>query len=254
MTPITRANIFLTSLFLIAASFALIGCAGSKSLTEELTLKSPPIVVFQPSHQSDTGVEFNEGLVCNGIVDSGMTRPARGTTQYKVWSYNVEGLHHARTGSNTKISQTTEIDSGRISGYAYEIAESNKLHPDIFIAVHNNGGTNKNNCWGFVHEGDPNEKVNREIARIIVAEICKATDLTDAGVHGDSEPNRNDYRCVSTGKLSFYSLDEHNNTAPYRLLLEIGDNRPSRKLLQDPEGQKAIGLAIQRGLEKILDR
>lgn len=64
----------------------------------------------------------------------------------------------------------------------------------------------------------------------------------------DSTTGRNDYRCASTGKLSFYSLDEHINTAPYRVLLEIGDNAVSRALLTDPAKQKIIGEAIKKEL------
>jgi hypothetical protein len=236
----------------VASVLLLAGCSSSKSVLADLQFKVPPVIVFQPSHQSDTGVDFNEGLVCSAIVDAALAAPVPGTRQFKVWSYYIPDLHHAQAGSNTKISHTSAVDSGRISGYAYEINESNKIEPDLFIAVHNNGATNKHCCWGFVHEGDPNEEVNRELASIIVEEICTATDLFNAGVHGDSEPNRNDYRCVSTGKLSFYSLDEHVNNAPYRLLLEIGDNAVSRQFLLNADNHKKIAEAIQRAIKKIL--
>ncbi len=249
-----RRSVFLLIVIVVASALLLAGCSSSKSVLADLQLKAPPVIVFQPSHQSDTGKDFNEGLVCSAIVDAALAAPVPGTKQFKVWSYYVPGLHHAQTGSNTKISHTSAVDSGRISGYAYEINESNKIGPDLFIAVHNNGGTNKHYCWGFVHEGDPNEKINRELARIILDEICTATDLFNAGVHGDSEPNRNDYRCVSTGKLSFYSLDEHVNKAPYRLLLEIGDNAVSRQFLLNADNQKKIGEAIQHGIKKILSQ
>lgn len=56
---------------------------------------------------------------------------------------------------------------------------------------------------------------------------------------------RNDYRCKTTGKLGFYSLDENINNAPYRVLLEIGDNGVSRDFLQIPTNQKIIGEAIK---------
>ena len=48
--------------------------------------------------------------------------------------------------------------------------------------------------------------------------------------------------------MSFYSLDEHMNKAPYRVLLEIGDNAVSRALLTDPAKQKIIGAAIKKEL------
>jgi hypothetical protein len=168
-----------------------------------------------------------------------------------VWSYNVERLHHARAGSNTKIEHSSAVDSlGRLSGYAYEIAESNKLNPDVFVAVHNNGATNRNACWGYVHEGDSGEQGNRDLAGACVQEICRVSVLENGGVLGDSSPNRNDYRCKNTGKLSFYSLDENINKCPVRILLEIGDNKVSYDLLMNPEMQKKIGQAIQSVLER----
>lgn len=226
-------------------------CGPSKQLGTGSAGAKQIIVVYQPSHQSDTGANFNEGLTCNGIVEAAIAASTGVVKVYKVWSYNVENLHHAQTGSNTRIDQTSAVDSlGRISGYAYEIRESNKLKPDVFIAVHNNGGTRRNACWGFVHEGDAFEKDNTELAKDFVDEICRVSGLENAGVHGDSSPNRNDYRCKNTGKLSFYSLDENVNTCPVRLLLEIGDNRVSHDLLVDPANQKKIGEAIQRVVER----
>ena len=209
------------------------------------------VVVYQPSHQSDTGFNFNEALVCNAIVEAAMASSTSAAKVHKVWSYNVEGLHHAREGSNTKISHSSAIDSlGRISGYTYEISESNKLKPNVFVAIHNNGATKRNACWGFVHEGDEQEKISRELARELVEEVCKASGLENAGVLGDSSPNRNDYRCKNTGRLSFYSLDENVNHCPLRVLLEIGDNKESRDLLMNPDIQKKIGKAIQGLIEQ----
>jgi hypothetical protein len=208
-------------------------------------------IVYQPSHQSDTGLNFNEALVCNAIVQAAMAASTNVAKVHKVWSYDVEGLHHAQGGSNTKIDHTTAIDSlGRMSGYAYEIREANNLKPNIFIAVHNNGGAKRSACWGFVHEGDDQEAGNRGLAKELVEEVCKASGLENAGVFGDSWPNRNDYRCKNTGKLSFYSLDENVNRCPARVLLEIGDNKESYSLLMNPDTQKKIGQAIQKTVER----
>jgi hypothetical protein len=209
------------------------------------------IIVFQPSHQTDTGTNFNEALVCNGIVEAALAASTGAVQVHKAWSYHRDDVHHARQGSNTKTDHTSAVDSlGRISGYAYELRESNKLRPDLFVSIHNNGATKRNACWGFVHEGDPHEQQNRELAKVLVAEICSVSGLENAGVFGDSWPNRNDYRCRNTGKLSFYSLDENVNIAPLRVLLEIGDNMESRSLLVDPAIQKKMGEAIQKVIEQ----
>jgi hypothetical protein len=233
---------------LLAAIVA--GCATSGQIGSGGTTKKV-VVVYQPSHQSDTGVNFNEALVCNGIVEAALAASTGTVNVQKVWSYNVEGLHHAGQGSNTKIEHTSMVDSlGRISGYAWELRETNKLRPDVFIAIHNNGATNRNACWGYVHEGDGGERQNRELAGELVAAVCSASGLDNGGVLGDSSPNRNDYRCKNTGRLSFYSLDENVNKSPIRVLLEIGDNKTSYDLLMDPAMQKKIGSAIQSIVEK----
>jgi hypothetical protein len=219
----------------------------TQSFSDNNAGKPKPIIVWQPSHQTDTGKDFSEAGTCNAIVEAAMkTKP--GFKEYKVWSLGKEEYHHADSGSNTKIEHTTAIIDGKISGYAYELQESNKHHPKIFIAVHNNGGTKRNAVWGYIHYGDQYEPGNRELAGRLTKAISAATNLEDRGVWLDSTTGRNDYRCGTTGKLSFYSLDEHNNTAPYRLLLEIGDNAASRELLISEDGRQKIGEAIKKEL------
>ena len=226
-------------------------CSSGSQLKVERGETRMPIVVYQPSHQSDTGVNFNEALVCNGIVEGAIAASTGVVRVFKVWSYDAAGVHHAREGSNTKIDHTSAIDSlGRISGYAYEMKKSNELKPAIFIAIHNNGATNENACWGYVHEGDAGETRNSALAKELVEAVCRVSGLDNGGVLGDSSPNRNDYRCKNTGKLSFYSLDENINTSPVRVLLEIGDNKVSFDLLTNPSKQKEIGQAIQLVVEQ----
>lgn len=211
--------------------------------------KPKSIVVWQPSHQTDTGKDFSEAGTCNGIVEGAMeTKPH--LREYKVWSLGNENVHHNDRGSNTVIEHTTAVIDGKISGYAYELQESNKLNPKVFIAVHNNAGTKRNAIWGYIHYGDIYEKENRELAARLIQAISKVSGLENRGVLLDSTTGRNDYRCATTGKLSFYSLDENVNTAPYRCLLEVGDNAISRELLQDPAKQKQMGAALKKELAK----
>lgn len=240
---------FAVSLFIVLVLMS--GCGTSKHVTIAPRHGESFVIVFQPSHQSDTGKDFNEAVVCNGIAEAAMVAsPGKGNI-HKVWSYDEPGLHHAREGSNTKIDHTTVVDSlGRMSGYAYELTESNKLQPDVFVAIHNNGATNRHACWGFVHEGDSHEEQNRALAKDLVERICAETNLENRGVLGDSSPNRNDYRCKNTGKLSFYSLDENVNTAPFRVLLEIGDNKASYDFLNNPQNQKKLGTAIRKVIDE----
>jgi len=205
------------------------------------------IIVWQPSHQTDTGKDFSEAETCNAIVDAAMQMKPH-FKEYKVWSIGNENVHHNNVGSNTAIEHTSAIIDGKISGYAYELQEANKKHPQVFIAVHNNGGTKRNAVWGYIHYGDSKESENRILAARLIKAISAATDLENRGVLLDSSTGRNDYRCKSTNKLSFYSLDENINTAPYRVLLEIGDNAVSRALLTSSEGRKKIGEALKQEL------
>lgn len=219
----------------------------TQSFSHSSMWKKKIVVVWQPSHQTDTGRDFSEAETCNAIVESAMaTRPK--FKEYKVWSLGKSEYHHADSGSNTKLSHTTDIIDGRISGYAYELQESNKLNPKVFISVHNNGGTRRNAVWGYIHYGDKYEAENRKLAAALIKAISEATDLENRGVLLDSTTGRNDYRCSKTSKLSFYSLDENVNTAPYRVLLEVGDNAASRALLISEEGRKKIGIAIKTAL------
>ena len=218
-----------------------------QSFTGNNIEKKKIVIVWQPSHQTDTGKDFSEAATCGAIIDAAMgTEPK--FKEYKVWSLGKEEYHHADSGSNTKIEHTTAVIDGKISGYAYELQESNKLHPKIFIAIHNNGGTKRNAVWGYIHYGDKYESKNRELAARLAKAIAAATDLEDRAVRLDSTTGRNDYRCQATGKLSFYSLDENVNEAPYRVLMEIGDNAVSRELLISDEGRKKIGEAIKKEL------
>jgi len=209
------------------------------------THKKKHVVVWQPSHQTDTGKDFSEAAVCNGIVEAAM-EASPDLKEYKVWSLGKEQYHHADSGSNTKISHTTALENGKISGYAYELNKANNKHPFVFIAVHNNGGTHRHAIWGYIHFGDPFESENRELAARLVKAICAVTDLENRGVLMDSSTGRNDYRCRTTGKLSFYSLDENVNTAPYRVLLEIGDNAASHDFLKNPANQRIMGEALKK--------
>lgn len=212
--------------------------------------KRKGIVVWQPSHQTDTGVNFSEAETCNGIVEAAMAYNVKTKIkEYKVWSHGRKDLHHAGVGSNTRIEHTSAVIDGKISGYAYELQESNKKKPQVFISVHNNGGTKRHAVWGYIHYGDKYENENRQLAARLIKVIADVSGLENRGVLLDSTTGRNDYRCAKTNKLSFYSLDENVNTAPYRVLLEIGDNAASYDFLRDPANQKKMGEAIKKELE-----
>ncbi len=228
-------------------AFAAFAPGGAVCLAGEVK----PVVVFQPSHQRDTGVKYNEALTCDAIVQYAMSEPPR-FDEHKVWSYPQPGLHHGDTGTNTLIAHTSALEGGKLSGYAWELAHANALLPLVFIGVHNNSGTGRHALWGYIHDGDPLMEENRRLSNILIEEIARATDLENRGTHLDSTTGRNDYRCAATGRLGFYSIDENVNMARYRVLLEIGDIEKSGAVLLDEEFRKAVGAAIKRGLARFL--
>jgi len=205
------------------------------------------VIVWQPSHQTNTGRDFSEAAVCNGIVEAAMNAESD-LKEFKVWSLGKKNVHHADVGSNTVTEHTSQIIEGKKSGYAWELEAANRKDPLVFISVHNNGGTNRHAIWGYIHEGDEYEAENRVLAERLVHAISKVTDLENRGVLLDSSTGRNDYRCSSSNKRAFYSLDENINKAPYRVLLEIGDNAVSRSFLQNPANQKKMGEALKAEL------
>lgn len=215
-------------------------------------VKKKTVIVWQPSHQTNTGKDFSEAAVSNAIAIAAMeTRPTY--KEFKIWSLGRKDVHDADSGSNTMIAHTTAVVDGKISGYAWELQQSNSHKPDVFIALHNNGGTKRHAVWGYIHYGDVHEAENRELAAALIAAIASATTLENRGVLLDSTTGRNDYRCATTGKLSFYSLDEHVNVSPIRVLLEIGDNAVSHDFLQNPVNQQKIGEAIKKALVKWME-
>lgn len=224
--------------------FAFLFCAG-RAGAENL------VVVFQPSHQKDTGVNYNEAGTCNAIAEYAL-KAAPYHDDHKVWSYMMKGLHHSDTGTNTMIAHTSALEDGKVSGYAWELGRSNALHPLVFIGIHNNAGTGRHAVWGYIHDGDANEALNRRLSGFLIEAIARATDLENRGTHLDSSAGRNDYRCRTTGRPAFYSLDENVNKAPYRALLEIGDIEKSRAFLLDEGNRQLIATAIKDGLQRFL--
>ena len=55
--------------------------------------KSKAVVIWQPSHQTDTGKDFSEAAVCNGIVEGAMSSNPK-LKEHRVWSLNQPNLHH----------------------------------------------------------------------------------------------------------------------------------------------------------------
>ena len=88
---------------LLLAPMLFSACGASKQLGSG-NAQGELVIVYQPSHQSDTGVNFNEALVSNAIVEAAMAASTGVAKVYKVWSYNVEGVHHAWREATRKLN------------------------------------------------------------------------------------------------------------------------------------------------------
>ena len=114
-----------TSLLILTLTFI-----ATQSFRHGYLKKKKHVIVWQPSHQTDTGKDFSEAATCGAIVDAAIeTKPH--LKEYKVWSLGRTDVHHADSGSNTVVAHTTAIVDGRISGYAYELEHANKKHPEV---------------------------------------------------------------------------------------------------------------------------
>src|SRR5258706_13861982 len=95
----------------------------TQSFTGNDRSKKKIVVVWQPSHQTDTGKDFSEAATCNAIIEAAIEMKPH-LKEYKVWSLGRTDVHHADSGSNTKVEHTTAIIDGKISGYAYKLENS----------------------------------------------------------------------------------------------------------------------------------
>ncbi|MEJ7822351.1 MAG: hypothetical protein WKF85_08520, partial [Chitinophagaceae bacterium] len=72
----------------------------TQSFKQDFVKRKKHIIVWQPSHQTDTGKDFSEAATCNAIVEAAMSfrTPLEETKpklkEYKVWSLGKNNLHH----------------------------------------------------------------------------------------------------------------------------------------------------------------
>jgi len=102
------AEVIVTSLIFVASSagrgrtrgpilmkiHALTFCLLLAPAAARAQIPDKPVVVFQPSHQKDTGERYNEALTADAMADYAMRTPPF-YDEHKVWSYFQPGLHHA---------------------------------------------------------------------------------------------------------------------------------------------------------------
>ena len=192
----------------------------------ELALSAQPaptgrstVIAWQPSHQADTGVDWDERMICGDIVDRAIALLAE-FDHVKAWETGM-GLSGSN-GYRPKPKNTPAFDS--------ELRQSNSAGANVFISVHNDGGAPS----GILGMCMPGEVGSRALAERLKAALVSATGLPDRGMREER----------------LYSLEPARNEAGIRLLLEIGDNKADRAFLLDAANRQAIAQALADSLRE----
>jgi hypothetical protein len=190
----------------------------------ERTLSAQPaptgrstIIAWQPSHQADTGVDWDEHVICGDIVDRVIALMPE-FEHVKAWETGM-GLSGSN-GYRPQPKNTAAFDS--------ELRQANSAPASVFISVHNDGGA-PSGVLGMCMPGDAN---SRAVAERLKAALVSATKLPDRGMREER----------------LYSLESARNHAGIRLLLEIGDNKADRGFLLDAANRQAIAQALADSL------
>lgn len=171
------------------------------------------VIAWQPSHQADTGADWQEYVICGDIVDRVIALLPE-FTHVKAWETGM-GLSGSN-GYRPQPKNTPAFDS--------EIAKANAGKATVFVAVHNDGGAPS----GILGMCMPDDAASRSLAERFTAALVKATGLPHRGMREER----------------LYSLESVRNKAGLRLLLEIGDNKADRAYLLDADNRQVIAQAL----------
>lgn len=177
------------------------------------------VIAWQPSHQADTGVDWEEYVICGDIVDRTIALLPE-FTHVKAWETGM-GLF----GSNGYRPQPKNA-----AAFDSEIAKANAARATVFISVHNDGGAPS----GILGMCMPSDGRSRALAERLKAALLSATGLPDRGIREER----------------LYSLEPERNKAGTRLLLEIGDNKADRAFLLEDANRQAIAEALADSLRE----
>jgi len=194
------------------------GSLGQVASRAATSVKAEParrvtVIAWQPSHQADTGADWEEYVICGDIVDRVIALLPE-FTHVKAWEIGM-GLSGAN-GYRPKPINTPAFDS--------EVGKANAAGATVFVAVHNDGGAPS----GILGMCMPGDATSRALAEKLKAALVSATGLPDRGMREER----------------LYSLEAQRNKADARLLLEIGDNKADRAFLLDEGNRQAIAVAL----------
>lgn len=179
--------------------------------------KAGLVIAWQPSHQADTGPNWEEYVICGDIMERVIARLPE-YEHVRAWDTS-DGL----TGSNNyrpSPSNTKAFDK--------EVAIANAANATVFIAIHTDGGAPS----GILGECLPGDSDGRGLLNSIIGSLVSAT-----GLHRRSNQ-----------EVRLYSLESSRNKAKYKCLLEVGDNVSDRAFLLDPKNRDKIADGIAAGV------
>lgn len=133
-----------------------------------------------------------------------------------------------------KVYMTREKDNGLKLSERTKF--SNAINPHIFISFHNNSA-GSNAAQGSEVLYNPNSKLSKEAANIMLKHILEETKLTNRGIKA---------------RKDLYVL---NNTSTPAILLEIGfvSNKQDADKLKDEAFNKRVAVAIKDGIDTLFD-
>ncbi len=171
------------------------------------------VIAWQPSHQADTGADWQEYVICGDIVDRAIALLPE-FAHVKAWETGM-GLSGSN-GYRPRPKNTPAFDS--------EVAKANAGSATVFVSIHNDGGAPS----GILGMCMPGDTVSRTLAERFKAALVAVTGLPDRGMREER----------------LYSLESERNKAGLRLLLEIGDNKADRAFLLDDDNRQVIAQAL----------
>lgn len=193
--------------------------AAVEAVASTVPARRSTIIAWQPSHQADTGADWEEYVICGDIVDRVIALLPE-FTHVKAWETGM-GL----SGSNGYRPQPKNAPA-----FDSEIAQANGAGAAVFVSVHNDGGA-PSGILGMCMPGDAG---SRALAERLKAALVLATKLPDRGIREER----------------LYSLEPERNHAGTRLLLEIGDNKADRAFLLNAANRQAIAAALADSLRE----
>ncbi len=188
------------------------GPATTSHSDSTVVVEKGTVIAWNPSHQDDTGTDWDEYLVCGDI--------ARRTMALLPDFTNVLSWE---TGMG--------LITGDVAALKAECDQANAAHAQIFIAVHVNSSVSS----GFTGRYYTGDSSSGRYAEALLKSVAATMGLAYHPVHARSD---------------LYVLNPGNNLAPIRVLLECGGNKIDRAWLSTEDGRQRLAAALAKAVSE----